>query len=568
MRWEVLHNQMWSPNRAAWLPSPRLPEIFPIIHAIVAWECDSSPVYDVAPSSDPNSDFYTQQAQQANDLRTVLRSSWSINNYESEVQKFLWDKNVYGTGISKAVWDNGAADGMGDALLRRVDPFSFYPDPTASDMDSCRYMIETSEMSDEELEERFPGCLKKIRDLSTGSIDRAPTQIDGGNSPIPKANPGPIAPNTSMAYGPPGAGRDSVKDLDSNNNLVLECWFRCDCKDGDEPEVPEDEGDGSTTPDTPDDERTRDRTGDWHWHCIVICGDVILLDAPATDLWGHGQQPYDRLVQIEEGEFWGISLVELLIPLQRSINRLLAAIEQNIWLAGNPILLEPNSSGTQRTRITNKPGQRIPVQSAQNAPNWLNPPQIHPQMAMSLVTFYVGEMERISGLSAMVRGATPTGRNSQGVLDSVQEAAFVRIRLGLRNLETMLKNSGNKIAGLIAEFYDVPRVVAFVGPSGETLVRSLGAKHFYTWDPENAEVVPMRFQLQVQAGSTVPTSRQARAAEADTLFAMGAIDGEAVLQAHDFPNWPTVTARVREMQAAQGTLGEPPGARAAAGRTS
>lgn len=566
--YEVLHNKMWSPNRAPWLPSPRVPEIFPIVHAIVAWECDASAVYDVAPSSDPNSDYHTMQVMQAQDLRTMLRTSWSVNNYEAEVQKFLWDKNTYGTGISKAVWDPSLANGLGDAVLRRVDPFSFYPDPTASDMGSCRYMIETSEMSDEELEERFPGALKHVQSLSDGTVDRAPTQIKDGTSALPKANPGPISPNNSISYGLPGQGRNSVKDIDSSNNLVLECWYRCDCDDADHKPAPPDAGDGEVTDDTPSDPRTRDRNGSWHWHVTVVCGDVLLLDAPATELWEHGEHPYDRLVQIETGEFWGISLVEMLSPLQRSVNRLLAAIEQNVWLAGNPVMIEPTSSGTQRTKIANRPGQRIPTSNVNNAPKWLDPPQMHPQIAMQLVTFYVGEMERISGLSAMVRGATPTGRNAQGVLDAVQEAAFVRIRLGLRNLETMLKGSGTKIASLICEFYDVPRVVAYVGPSGEQTFAALSARHFYTWDPDAADITPMRFQLQVQAGSTVPTSRQARAAEADTLFAMGAIDGEAVLQAHDFPNWPTVTARVREMQAAQGTLGQPPGARAAAGRTS
>ena len=38
----------------------------------------------------------------------------------------------------------------------------------------------------------------------------------------------------------------------------------------------------------------------------------------------------------------------------------------------------------------------------------------------------------------------------------------------------------------------------------------------------------MRFQVLVYAGSMLPTSRQARIAEADTLFAMGGIDRAAL----------------------------------------
>ncbi len=570
--YEVLHNRVWSDNRAKWLPSPRVAEIYPIVASIVAWECDSSPVFDVVPSADPNSPYYTQQAVVANDLRTTLRSAWSLNDMETEVQKFIWDANVYGTGISKVVWDNSAADGYGDVRLTRVDPFRFYPDPAAEDMASARFFIETHELSDEELEERFPGSLKKIKNFSEGPAERSPTQLSNANEKLPKANPGPISPNTSMAYGLPGQGRETT-DIDSNTHLILEVWHRCSPENrnkGDYEKSERNEPAEGTAEDVYEDraETKYEKDSDsWYWRCTVVCGDAVLLDSPAEDLWAHGQHPYDRLVCQDEGEFWGMSLVELLAPLQTSVNRLLAAVEQNIWLAGNPVLLEPVQSGLERTRITNRPGQRLQINTPAAKPEWMNPPVIQPQLAMQLIQFYVGEMERISGLSAIVRGATPGGRNAQGVLDSVQEAAFVRIRAMLRNLEAMLKSSGQKAASLIAEFYDSPRVIAFVGPSGEQNLAALGARHFYTWNPESPAPTPIRFQLQVQAGSTIPTSRQARAAEADTLFAMGAIDEEAVLQAHDFPNWPMIVDRVREMKAANGTLGMPPGARAAAGRT-
>jgi hypothetical protein len=375
-----------------------------------------------------------------------------------------------------------------------------------------------------------------------------------------------------MAYGLPGQGRETT-DIDSNTHLILEVWHRCSPENrskGDYEKSERNEPAEGTAEDVYEDraETKYEKDSDsWYWRCTVVCGDAVLLDSPAEDLWAHGQHPYDRLVCQDEGEFWGMSLVELLAPLQTSVNRLLAAVEQNIWLAGNPVLLEPVQSGLERTRITNRPGQRLQINTPAAKPEWMNPPVIQPQLAMQLIQFYVGEMERISGLSAIVRGATPGGRNAQGVLDSVQEAAFVRIRAMLRNLEAMLKSSGQKAASLIAEFYDSPRVIAFVGPSGEQNLAALGARHFYTWNPESPAPTPIRFQLQVQAGSTIPTSRQARAAEADTLFAMGAIDEEAVLQAHDFPNWPMIVDRVREMKAANGTLGMPPGARAAAGRT-
>ncbi len=628
--YEILHNDVWAPNRPAWLPSPRVAEIFPTIASLVAWESDASPTYDITPYADPNSPHHATLDEQARDLRTALKAAWLINDYDAEIQKILWDGKTYGTGISKAVWDPHAHRGQGDATLRRVDPFWFYPDPDATNIDNGRFYIECYELSDDELEERFPGALAKVGAGSSEDIDRSPTQLDSSSGSRPKANTRPISPATNSSFSRPGQIHSHGDSIDSTRHTIIECWHRCECGESafdqrvkeqqakereaeaagmdvesvealrrladdlngspDEPPPVDPMADPTADPmaappvdptadpmdpaaleaafqtepaPQPTPEPT-DFTPTSHWHCTAITSNTVLIDVPVDRIWSHGRHPFDRFVPIDQGEFWGVSMVELLAPVQHSINRLLSAIEQNIWLAGNPVFKEDSRSGLQRTKITNKPGQRLTV-AANSQAEWLNPPQIHPQLAMQLVTFYVDQIERISGLSAVVRGATPTGRNAQGVLDSVQEAAFVRTRLALRNLEAMLRNSGQKIASLIAEFYDTPRVVATVGPTGEKSVTQLQAQHFYTPDSSGTPT-PMEFQLSIQAGSTLSTSRAARIAEADTLFAMGAIDEEALLIAHDFPNWPIVAARVREMKAAMG-MGPQPSARAAAGRT-
>jgi hypothetical protein len=57
----------------------------------------------------------------------------------------------------------------------------------------------------------------------------------------------------------------------------------------------------------------------------------------------------------------------------------------------------------------------------------------------------------------------------------------------------------------------------------------------------------MKFALYVRAGASMPISRSARAQEADTLFAMGAIDHQAVIEAHDYPNRRQILERVNAM---------------------
>jgi len=554
--YQILRNRTWG-DRAAWMPKPEVPEIYPIVASLTAWMTDQRPTFSVTPAAEPYSPFSQFQDQLSHDLQVVLQTNWQAEKFDLEIERLLWDGWVYGTGILKSVWDQSKVGGLGNAVITRVDPFTFYPDPQARSMDDSNFFIEVKTLPAQEVERRFPGALKRLNgDGYQENTEEAPTMISEatGQGTQPKANPGAISPATSPRYGLPGQ-TDRLDATDDRGITVFEAWLRTPVHTDAFPGLPEQE---SAISPPSDKERVYDG-----WRCVVIAGNIVLMDEPADALWNHAQHPYDRYLPLDTGEFWGYSMVEMLSPTQLSINRLLAAMEHNIWLTGNPVFLEDNRAGIQRTKITNKPGQRISINAGGRA-EWLNPPPFHEQFAMSLIGFYIGEMERISGLSGIVRGATPTGRNAQGVLDSVQEAAFVRIRQALRNLEMTLTGAGQKVASLVCEFYDAPRIVAMVGPSGQKTALALHNMHFYMPSAEGR--VPMRFELLVSAGSQTSTARSARVAEADTLYAMGAIDIEAVLDAHDWPNRMQITQRMREMQAQQGALGAPPDARQASRR--
>lgn len=548
--YQVLRNRMGASARDQQLPNPRIPEIYPIVATMTAWQTDTRPTFEVTPAAIPNSDWWGQMAQLSQDLEQVLQAIWRQESYDAEIEKAMWDTNVYGVGFLKVTWDQSLHGGLGNPLMRRCDPFTIYPDPDASDFEDMNFIHEVKVMSAQELEKRFPGSVDKVRMEGWTESDQQPTQTRGTRPTRQRANPGAL-PTTSIAgqlgtpsgtpnkrWGQPG-GTDRVDAEEENGFTCLYSWLR----------VPK--RSGETTVDT--------------WRLVVTVGGTVLLDEPATNLWNHGQHPFVRLVPHDMGEMYGFSLVDMLTPAQESINRLLASIEQNIWLTGNPVTVATVRSGISRTQMTNKPGARLDVTSNPEDVKWMQPPQANPQQTTSLIDFYIGEMDRISGLSAIVRGLTPTGRNAQGVLDSLQEAAFVRIRMSLRNLERGLTRAGNLVASLITEFYDTPRVVPILGPDGQSLTKALAAQHFYLPGPDGK--IPLQFALSIEGGSMLPTSKQARAAEAQTLFALGAIDEEALLEAMDWPGRSATVSRVRDMKALQGTLGQPPGARAAAGRT-
>lgn len=548
-RWyKVLRNNYWVTGRPSWMPNPEIPEVWPIIASMVGWATDQRIKGEVFPASVPYAPYNDFLTQLGLDLETVMDSSWHINGEESQAEIVLWDAFTYGTGFFKTDWDKTLHQGQGDAIMRRVDPFTIYPDPDATSLLDADYIIEARTMSLQEIDRRWPGTANTFREGGyIEDIDESPNQLDNSGT-FPRANPGAISPSTSPRYGLPGMS--SVHINDDRGITVLECWLR------------EHEHYQTTRVDEMGKSYTDKRTYD-SWRVVVVAGGRVLMNEPADELWEHGKHPYDRYVPQDTGEFWGESLVGLLSSAQTSYNRVLAGLQHNVELVGNPVFLESNRSGIQRSKITNRPGERVTVNQDVDQAKWLNPPQVHQAMP-ELIRHYLQRMEAVSGLSAVTKGSTPSGRNAQGVVDSMQEAAFVRVRMLLRNLEYALRGALEKKASLISEFYTTPRIVAIVGDTGERTSLALRGRHFYT--PSELGANPLRFALLVNAGSGSHTSRKVREDQAVMLFTLGALDVDGLLEAVDFPNRKRIAQRV-EQQKAAGMM-EPPGARQRAQRTS
>lgn len=545
--YRMLRNRYWRSGRPGWAPRPQIPEIWPIVSARVGWMTDQRFRYAASPASISNKPFWTQMAEVTDTLEALLESSYLGNHEEVEVSKVCWDGELYGTGIAKTYWDLALHDGMGDATLSRVDPYTFYPDPSARNTSDANFFFEARQMSVQELDRRWPGAGSQIDNAAFGEpAEESPTQLSPPGTPNEPARgiPGNIS-GTNTIY-----GRTSGRRFHNNADdgpLVIEAWLR-------EHEIVEDD-DGNMV------------GVDDSWRVVVYTGNHVIMDEPATNLWRDGNHPYHRYVPADIGEFWGMSMVELLSPTQESLNRILAAIQQNIELVGNPVLLEDARAGISRTQITNRPGTRLTVN--QGNVGWLEPPQVH-SFAPEFIRYLLSRMEAISGLSAINRGGKPSGRNSTEVIDAMQEAAFVTIRSALRNVESMMRSAGNHKASLIAENYTAPRVMSILGPEGSQKMIELRARHFQSVDL-HGQHFPLRFSIEVDAGSRSHTSRKVREDQALLLYSIGVFDEWAVLEALDVPGRANVYKRIMakkgEQIATDEDAGQPPGQRQRAGRS-
>lgn len=518
-------------------------EIYPIIRNRVAWMTDQKVDFDVTPAVDPQSPFAEFEQKIGHHMEILLSTNWQTQGWYTEQTKMLWDAAICGAGILKSVWDSGLNEGIGNVRLCRIDPWDIYPDPKAISMDDLSYLFEVRRMSYEEIARKFPGTSQAVIDeaFETGDTGNLPSRPNVNGTMVNKmVVPGNIPGNLGTPWGTPGQGTQSADNVLQDGVNVYECWIRenveferetTDPLLGDEEPVVTDE-----------------------WRVVVYTGRHVLLDTTASDLWQHNHHPYARYVDDETGEFWPVPIVSYLAPCQVAIDRLLAAMQSNAELAGNPIFMDVANSGLPRTQVVNRAGLRLTmdasVANTQGAkPQWLTPPSMSGDV-MQLINLWRQIMENISGLNAAQKGALGTGRQAAQTMQSAQEAGFVSIRLSQRNMETCLAVAGTLLCHLIAQNYTTPRVVAIVGDKGTQTSLLLASRHFYSPSRDlktgEYDMTPLVFSLNVSAGSDRPTSRQARIAEADALFNMHAVDQQYVLQAHQVSDWESVVQRMQE----------------------
>jgi hypothetical protein len=233
--YRLVHNKFGGGQQgsSSWAPAPKDSEIYPGLSALVAWMTDQEIGIDLIPSADPQSQMFDLVSHIADDLNDVLATVWMTESYDAQIKLCLWDAFMFGIGIFKNVWDAKLSGGYGDAKLKRIDPWCWYPDPNATSIDDLEYCTEARRMSFEEIKRRFPDTYTKIESGTGGdtTFDDRPT-VFGEQGRGVKTNPGSIP--GSGTFSSPGAsvqgrwgGRSKGNQTEQRENFVVyEYWIR------------------------------------------------------------------------------------------------------------------------------------------------------------------------------------------------------------------------------------------------------------------------------------------------------------------------------------------------------
>jgi hypothetical protein len=240
---------------------------------------------------------------------------------------------------------------------------------------------------------------------------------------------------------------------------------------------------------------------------ITIIGDQLIQVVEEYPL-SHGEYPFIKFTHIQSGQFYGTSIIEDLVPLQREFNRTRSQIVEAKNLMAKPKLMGPKGA-IDPSKITSEPGQYIPYEPGLGEVKPL-PMQNLPPFVGEEVQRIMADMDDISGQHEVSRGNTPSQVTAATAISYLQEQDDTMLSEIIQAIEHGMSKLGQHILSYVIDYWDQERLVKVAGKDESFDVTYMKASALHG----NKDV-------RVEAGSALPHSKAAKQAFLMDLFKMG-----------------------------------------------
>lgn len=477
--------RFYTPPAPYYRARPVINRIRPTIRTELSQLTGNRPNASIVPASAEDRDMYAAMAGEQ-----IWNNFYTEKKLKAIIRKAMWWTLVCGTGFIKTYWDHTAGpveevmDSMGMPL---VDPQTMQPvKGPIGDVVFCHetpFHVLCPDLREEELEGQPFLIHAKVKSPEFVKMNFKQS-IDGK----------PVNPHTAEAM-------DILEDsflnlvgaqaLDKNHSvLVLEVWV----KPGMIPMFPE---------------------GGF----FTLVGDQIVQGFQGWP-FKHGKFPFAKIDHIPGGKFYGTSVIEDLIPLQKEYNRTRGQIIEAKNRTAKPQLTAPRGS-VDASKITTEPGQVIFYTPG------FDPPQ--PIPLTPLPNYVMQELDRIqmdwndiSGQHEVSHGQVPPGVTAATAISYLQERDESKLSHTFDSMEEGIEKTAQMSLSYVNEFWDQKRMVKVTGPEGSFDTMALKGS-----DLDN------NLDIRVEAGSALPVSKAAKQALIMDMMKMGFIDPRKGLEVMD-----------------------------------
>lgn len=472
---------------------------------------------------DPQKGGRDEQAERA------LRALWVSQEVDQKILTEVVWALVLGTGFLRVQWDPDAEGGIGDVVVKDLDPRFVLPDPDAMNDQSMAYIITEQFMDLGEIRRMFPvaGMLVKPEEafsLRSGArISQEPSSWG--------IYQGPMTSSGSLL----GTGIEGYKKARAR---VLDCLLRDDSAES----VVEfkEKPDGTPFLDENGNQvlvqklRARFPNG----RRIIGANGVILFDGDNPNPGGD----FGILRVVLEptlARFWGQGFVQQTSQLQVAADKLMSSVVENAIRLNNGIVKMTTTTGLDIENFAGIPGQVVTINPGSTF-EIMYPPPMPPDMVQA--PWRMLDMQRrILGFPDVRDGRAGRGNVSAELTETDISQAMGLTRLRSRMIYGVVRRLAEMIFARMAYGYTTRRVIPAV--EGEEFKPVI-------WEPIPN---PERYRTYVDPHSFQVMSRTMLKRLGLALFKLRGIDRGSLLETLGWPDWQRVSNRMAEgeKQAAQ-----------------
>lgn len=332
--------------------------------------------------------------------------------------KITWNNNK---GQTFAVDESGKKIKMGDVQITVCSPFEIYPESTnSSDISDCKSIIHARAYSVEDIETLWG---KKIagEDVNIFSLDSKNDGLGG------------------LDYN--ARATSIVNTTKSNYAVVIEKYEKPSPKF-------------------------------LNGRLIIVAGDQLLYygDLPYINgIDGERWFPFVRQVCLEQnGCFWGNSIVERIIPVQRAYNTIKNRKHEYMnRLSMGVLTVEDGSVDVDNLEEEGlSPGKILVYRQGSNAPSYMSNTYVPSEFTIEEERL-LSEFKAISGVSDMINNNLANKNISGIALQLLIEQDEARLSVTSDQIKVAIKEVARHILRLYKQFATMPRLFKICGDHGE-----------------------------------------------------------------------------------------------------
>lgn len=370
--------------------------------------------------------------QSAKVSKKIYQSVKNKLGIDSKVNQAIKWSEVCGTVFYKIVWNSsigqvvgqdeiGQSIKSGEIEFSVVSPFEIYPDsPVCESLDECQSLIHAKAYTVKQIKSMYGIDVKGER-VNTYSLDNVSVGIGGlgFNGTVPKI----------------------IECVKNDSAIVIERYVR------------------------PNSEYPNGRL-------TIIAGEQLVYDDELPFMVGKDRQrdfPFVRQTSIEEpGCFWGTSVIERLIPVQRAFNAVKNRKHEFInRLSLGVLSVEDGSVDLDNLEDEGLcPGKVLVYRQGSNQPKYLESESL-PSGLSDEENSLLDEFNKISGVNDLLSTGSISSSISGTALELLISQDETRLNASVESIKVATRDIADKILKLYKQFAVFPRLARIIGENGQ-----------------------------------------------------------------------------------------------------